>query len=103
MDNILCLGLNELISQGAAPILSAESFVHAVFPDYKRQKKQLSANPTLAPAEKLVYSNFGFHAVSLWELENNTALSLSDLSAGLLPLERKGLILENENNFYVNM
>ncbi len=102
-DDVLSRGCNELISQGAGIILSAESFTESVFPDFKIKKFPLSANPALAPAEKLVYSKFGFHAVSLWELEENTALSLSELSDSLLSLEMKGLIRETEQNFYVKV
>ncbi|MCD7764249.1 MAG: DNA-processing protein DprA [Lachnospiraceae bacterium] len=102
-DDSLSYGCNELISQGAGLILSAESFAEAVFPDYKKRAKKSSANITLAPTEKLVYSSLGFHGKSLWELEENTALSLSDLSDSLLSLELKGLAKETEQNFYVKV
>ncbi len=102
-DDELSYGCNELISQGAGLILSAESFTEAVFPDYKKRKQKSTANITLAPTEKLVYSSLCFHGKSLWELEENTALSLADLSDGLLSLELKGLAKETEQNFYVKV
>ncbi len=102
-DDDLSYGCNELISQGAGLILSAESFTEAVFPEMKKRIRRSSANITLAPTEKLVYSSLGFHGKSLWELEENTALSLSDLSDGLLSLELKGLAKETEQNFYVKV
>ncbi len=102
-DDDLSYGCNELISQGAGLIQSPETFAEVVFPGYKKQKRKGSANITLAPAEKLVYSRFGLHGKSLWELEENTALSLSDLCDCLLSLEMKGLIRETEQNFYVKV
>ncbi|MCD7745502.1 MAG: DNA-processing protein DprA [Lachnospiraceae bacterium] len=102
-DDDLSYGCNELISQGAGLIQSVETFVDAVFPDHKKQKRKESANITLAPTEKLVYSRVGLHGKSLWELEENTTLSLSDLCDCLLSLEMKGLIKETEQNFYVKV
>ncbi|MCC8136750.1 MAG: DNA-processing protein DprA [Clostridiales bacterium] len=102
-DDELSYGCNELISQGAGLILSAEEFTETLFPGYKKGNGKSKANITLAPTEKLVYSNLGFHGKSLWELEENTALSLSDLSDGLLSLEIKGLVKEIEQNFYVKV
>ncbi|MCC8066530.1 MAG: DNA-processing protein DprA [Clostridiales bacterium] len=102
-DDELSYGCNELISQGAGLVLSVEDFMDAVFPDRKQMKKILPLNITLAPAEKLVYSKFGLRGKSLWELEENTSLSLSDLCDSLLSLELKGLIKETEQNFYVKV
>ncbi|MCD7885570.1 MAG: DNA-processing protein DprA [Lachnospiraceae bacterium] len=102
-DDELSYGCNELISQGAGLILSVEKFVESIFPENKQKKKHLPADIALAPAEKLVYSSLGLHGKSLWELEENTALSLSDLSDSLLSLEIKGLIRETEQNFYVKV
>jgi len=102
-DDELSYGCNELISQGAGLILSVESFAESIFPEYKRKKKHPTADIALAPAEKLVYSSLGLHGKTLWELEENTALSLSDLSDSLLSLEIKGLIRETEQNFYVKV
>ncbi|MCD7736527.1 MAG: DNA-processing protein DprA [Lachnospiraceae bacterium] len=102
-EDELSYGCNELISQGAGLILSAEEFTDAFFPKNGRMKKAEPENITLAPAEKLVYSKFGLRGKSLWELEENTALSLSDLSDSLLSLELKGLIRETEQNFYVKV
>ncbi|MCC8045455.1 MAG: DNA-processing protein DprA [Clostridiales bacterium] len=102
-DDELSYGCNELISQGAGLILSVDKFVESIFPENKQKKKHLSTDIALAPAEKLVYSSVGLHGKSLWELEENTALSLSDLSDSLLSLEIKGLIRETEQNFYVKV
>ncbi|MCD8074255.1 MAG: DNA-processing protein DprA [Lachnospiraceae bacterium] len=99
----LSYGCNELISQGAGLVLSVEDFTEAVFPDGRRPPDKAAANIPLAPAEKLVYSKVGLHGKSLWELQENTALSLSDLCDSLLSLELKGLIKETEQNFYVKM
>ncbi|MCD7955778.1 MAG: DNA-processing protein DprA [Lachnospiraceae bacterium] len=102
-DDELSYGCNELISQGAGLVLSVEKFVESIFPENKQKKKHLADDIALAPAEKLVYSSLGLHGKSLWELEENTALSLSDLSDSLLSLEIKGLIHETEQNFYVKV
>ena len=100
-EDELSRGCNELISQGAGIILSAEAFISSIFPDYVPSKKQLAEDLTLAPAEKLVYSSLGLHSKSLWELEESTVLSLAELSESLLSLEMKGLISETEHNCYV--
>lgn len=99
-EDELSKGCNELISQGAGLILSAESLTSSIFPNYMPVKKQLSEDLTLAPAEKLVYSSLGLHSKSLWELEECTFLSLAELSESLLSLEMKGLIKETERNYY---
>lgn len=96
-------GCNELIAQGAGVILSADSFVKMIFPDYKYAQKENSENLTLASTEKLVYSSLDLHSKSLWELEECTSLSLSELGSSLLGLEKKGLIRELERNYYVRM
>ncbi len=102
-DDENSFGCNELISQGAGLIASADAFIEEMFPDAAVRKKKEAFDFTLAPAEKLVYSIFGLHGVSLWELQEHTALSLADLSGSLLSLERKGLIRETEQNFYVKV
>ncbi|MDY3250418.1 MAG: DNA-processing protein DprA [Candidatus Choladocola sp.] len=93
-------GCNELIAQGAEIILSVESFVKTVFPDYRKKQKKLSEDLILAPSEKLVYSSLGLHSKSIWELEECTALSLAEMSECLMSLELKGLIRETERNCY---
>lgn len=93
-------GCNELIAQGAEMILSVDSFMKCLFPDYKKKKINLSEDFALAPAEKLVYSSLGLHSKSLWELEECTALSLTSLADSLMSLELKGLIEETERNYY---
>ncbi|MDO4324331.1 MAG: DNA-processing protein DprA [Lachnospiraceae bacterium] len=100
-EDELSEGCNELISQGAGMILSVESFISSIFPDYISYKKQLSEDLILAPAEKLVYSSLDLHSKSLWELEECTVLSLAELSESLLALERKGLIKEAGRNYYM--
>ncbi len=100
-EDELSRGCNELISQGAGIILSAEAFIKSVFPDYMPSERQLPEDLTLAPAEKLVYSSLDLHSKSLWELEECTVLSLAELSESLLSLEMKGLISETERNCYV--
>lgn len=102
-DDELSYGCNELIAQGAGLVLSIEDFTETVFPDRKQMQSKTTANIPLAPAEKLVYSKVGLHGKSLWELQENTALSLSDLCDSLLSLELKGLLKETEQNFYVKM
>lgn len=103
LDDELSRGCNELIAQGAGVILSAESFVEQIFPDFRRQKKNKVADIALAPSEKLVYSSLDLHSKSLWELEECTSLSLADLSGSLLALEAKGLVKEMERNYYVKV
>ncbi len=100
-EDELSRGCNELISQGAGIILSAEAFVSSVFPGYTPSKKQQAEDLALVPAEKLVYSSLGLHSKSLWELEESTVLTLAELSESLLSLEMKGLISETERNCYV--
>ncbi|MCD8336278.1 MAG: DNA-processing protein DprA [Lachnospiraceae bacterium] len=102
-DDELSYGCNELISQGAGLILSVEDFAETVFPDKGKTERKTEAHIPLAPGEKLVYSKVGLHGKSLWELQENTALSLSDLCDSLLSLELKGLIKETEQNFYIKM
>lgn len=99
----LSAGCNMLISQGAGIILSADLFIESIFPEYKKKKKHLSADFPLAPAEELVYSSLDFCGKSIWELEELTALSLADLSGGLLSLESRGLIREMERGYYVRV
>lgn len=94
-------GCNELISQGAAPILSVDSFISLNFPDYKKKKLKLSEDFTLAPAEKLVYSSLGLQSKTLWELEECTVLSVAELSGALFSLEEKGLIRETQRGCYM--
>ncbi len=94
-------GCNLLISQGADIILSVDSFEKTVFSKIKNTKNQLSDDLTLAPAEKLVYSSLDFHARSVWELEEQTKLSLAELGSSLLTLEMKGLAKETQHNYYM--
>lgn len=96
-------GCNELISQGAIPILSADSFVLSNFPDYKKKELKLSEDFTLAPAEKLVYSSLGLQSRSLWELEACTVLPMAELSGALFALEEKGLIRETQRGCYMRI
>lgn len=96
-------GCNELIAHGSGVVLSADEYAKELFPEYYNNKEKFSENITLAPAEKLVYSSFGLHTKSLWELEEDTALSLADLSKSLLSLEQKGLVTEIEQNRYLKM
>ena len=103
LDDELSRGCNELIAQGAGVILSPESFAEQVFPDFRHQKKNKVDDIALAPSEKLVYSSLDLHSKSLWELEECTSLSLSDLSGSLLALEAKGLVREMERNYYVKV
>lgn len=103
LDDELSRGCNELIAQGAGVILSPESFAEQVFPDFRQQKKNKVSDIALAPSEKLVYSSLDLHSKSLWELEECTSLSLADLSGSLLALEAKGLIREEERNYYVKV
>lgn len=99
-EDALSEGCNELIAQGAEIILSVDSFIKNLFPDYKKEKMNLSEDFALAPAEKLVYSSLGLHSKSLWELEECTALSLTALADSLIALELKGLVRETERNYY---
>ena len=99
-EDELSQGCNDLIAHGAGIILSEESIVKELFPDYKQKKRKLSEDIVLAPVENLVYSSLDLHSKSLWELEECLPLSLADLSNGLLSLEMKGLIRETEHNFY---
>lgn len=103
LDDELSRGCNELIAAGAGVILSADSFVEQSFPDFRAQKKKKVTDIALAPSEKLVYSSLDLHSKSLWELEECTSLSLSELGSSLLGLEKKGLIRELERNYYVRM
>lgn len=96
-------GCNELIVQGAELILSAESFLVNVFPDYEAEKSEFTENLALAPKEKLVYSSLDLHPKSLWELQAGTALPLGELSDSLCLLEQKGLIKETEWNYFTKM
>lgn len=96
-------GCNELIFQGAAPVLSVDSFIIENFPDYRKNIRKLSEDFTLAPTEKLVYSSLGLHSKSLWELMECTSLSPAELGGCLLSLEEKGLAGEVERNYYVKM
>ena len=96
-------GCNELISQGAGLILSAESFAELIFPDYRKKKKEFSENLALAPTEKLVYSSLGLHPKNVWTLQEETSLPLSDLSDSLLSLELRGLIMETDRNYYIKV
>lgn len=96
-------GCNELISQGADIILSVDSLIHRIFPDYKDMKKELTDQSALAPSEKLVYSSLGLQPKSIWELEECTVMSLAELSGILLSLEMKGLIRETERSYYVRL
>ncbi len=98
--DVLSVGCNELIDQGAGIFLSAESLIKTLFPNYKPQNRQLSDDILLAPAEELVYSSFGLQAESLDELQARTALSLPELSESLLSLELRGLIQETERGWY---
>ena len=99
-EDELSPGCNDLIAHGAGIILSEESMVKELCPDYKQKKRKLSEDIVLAPVENLVYSSLDLHSKSLWELEECLPLSLADLSNGLLSLEMKGLIRETEHNFY---
>lgn len=101
LQDELSEGCNELILQGANIILSVDFFIETVFPDYKKEKKELSGDLALAPTEKLVYSILGLHAKSIWELEACTVLSLAELSSALLSLELKGFIRETQRNYYM--
>lgn len=103
LQDELSAGCNILISQGAGIILSVDSFIKDLFPEYDTHKKQLSDELTLAPAEKLVYSSLDFYAKSVWALGEMTALSLAELSGSLLSLERKGLAKETERGFYARL
>ncbi len=102
-EDELSAGCNILISQGAEVILSVDSFVKSVFPEYKKRKKQLSDDFALAPEEKLVYSSLDFHAKSVWELEEQTMLPLAELGSSLLSLELKGLAKETERSYYARL
>ncbi len=103
MADELSEGCNDLISNGAEIALSVESIIKHIFPDYSVKGKELTKDIALAPAEKLVYSILGLQTKSLWELEECTALPLSDLSDSLISLELKGLIRETERNFYAKV
>jgi DNA processing protein len=92
-------GCNELIEQGAGIITSLDTFSRQIFPEKLKKRKSLR-EVGLAPAEKLVYSNVDLTSKSLWELEEGTALSLSELGNALITLEGKGLIKETERNRY---
>lgn len=96
-------GCNELIGQGAGLILSAESFAKTVFPDYKKDEEENSENLTLASSEKLVYSSFGLHPKSLWELQADTDLSLGELSEVLWTLMQKKVVRETEWNYFIKV
>ncbi len=102
-DDKISEGCNELISQGAGLIQSEETLIEALFPGKRFRGRDGIEILGLAPAEKLVYSIFGLHGNSLWELEEKTSLALSDLSDALLSLEYRGLIREIEQNFYVKV
>ncbi len=102
-EDELSAGCNLLISQGAEMILSVDSFARSVFPKYKKRKKTLSDDLTLAPAEKLVYSSLDFYSKSVWELEELTLLPIAELGSSLLSLEMKGLAKETERNCYARM
>ena len=101
MEDELSEGCNELIAQGADVILSVDSMIRMIFPDYKKRKNELTGKTALAPSEKLVYSSLGLHPKSIWELEECTVMSLAELSGTLLSLEMKGLIRETERSYYV--
>lgn len=96
-------GCNELIAHGAGVVLSVEEFEEEAFPERKTNREKFFENIALAPAEKLVYSSLGLHTKNLWKLQEDTALSLADLSRSLLSLEQKGLIKEIEQNQYLRM
>ena len=102
-EDELSEGCNELIAQGAGLILSAESFAKIAFPDYKKDEKENSENLILASSEKLVYSSFGLHPKSLWELQADTALSLGELSETLWTLVQKKMVKETEWNYFIKI
>ena len=99
-EDPLSAGCNELISQGAAIYLSADSFLETFFPKSTEEKKSRKAELALAPVEELVYSSLDLHSKTLWELAECTELSLSQLGSALLSLEQKGYIRETEQNTF---
>ena len=101
--DVLSEGCNELIAQGAEIILSPKMFSEMIFPEQKMGTGKFSEKFTLAPAEKLVYSSLGLHAKSVWELEEGTALSLTELSKALFSLEMQGLVKEQDRNYYIKL
>ncbi len=102
-DDPLSFGCNELIAQGAGLICSADALIRELFPETGKKGAHAPENFILAPAEKLVYSMFGLRGISLWELLEHSSLTLADMSDCLLSLERKGLIRETDQYFYIKI
>ncbi len=96
-------GCNELISQGAGIFLSVKQLRECIFGESGWEKTENSICLTLAPSEKLVYSNLNLHARSLWELQACTGLSLSELGGILLKMELDGLVKETAKNYYAKV
>lgn len=96
-------GCNELISQGSGIFLSVEQFRESVFGEFREEKAENSNSLTLAPSEKLVYSNLNLHSRSLYELQADTGLAFSELGEILLKLESEGLARETSKNYYAKV
>ncbi len=96
-------GCNELISQGSGIFLSVSHLRKNIFGSSAEEKTEKSAGLALAPSEKLVYSNLGLHARSLYELQTSTGLPLSELGEILLRMELDGLARETAKNYYAKV
>ncbi len=96
-------GCNELIFQGAGIFLSVKHLREIIFGVSGKEKAEISMELTLAPSEKLVYSNLDLHARSLSDLQSDTGLSFSELGEILLRLELDGLARETAKNYYAKV
>lgn len=101
MDDVLSMGCNALIAQGAGIILSPEKLLLDLgmkadeIPAFNGKSKI-----ALEKEELMVYSCFDLHAKKIEQLYQATGIEISGLADVLVRLKQKGLIEELFKNEY---
>ncbi len=101
----LSLGCNRLIKAGAGIITDTKNIIEEIFPDYKyvvfKEGQEEEANKK--PLEKdfsLLYSELSLQPKSVYELMEDTGLTLEVILNGLLQLQLMGLAEQSISNYY---
>lgn len=100
VGDVLSVGCNRLIQQGAGIYTDAETFLreygYARTPEQKTKKSKL----VLATSENLVYSCVDSQSKSLQEIISASKLGAGQVMSALSALQLKGLVEENAKNYY---
>lgn len=106
IDNMLSMGCNHLIRQGAGILLSPENFMEEIgILDEKvhseKTKKEIRQKKVLESVENLVYSTFAVRSKSVSEIMDETGLPPEQIMRSLAMLEIAGYIKMISKDHYI--